>query len=137
MSDQKKYFICDQGIVWPVNADGSSPFAGKLVLEGYKVLHVDFDGEGDEVVSEYQLHESLTDLGIAIEHSDSANSEQDSVSLEQALSEAYRCIQSFGAAWQAAHAKQPEVFPMTLPTDNAGLWGEQMADHTAGESFVD
>lgn len=89
--------------------DGDSSTAGRLIEE------------------EYCLWSSIVDLAIAIERP--PTSDDGNLTLEQAVSEQLHIIQNFKAKYLAENRVNPNMFPLTLPIDNAGSWFEQMMEH--------
>lgn len=49
-------------------------------------------------------------------------------SLDEFIVEVEADIKAFAAEWRAQHAIDSDRFPMELPDDNAGLWGEFFMD---------
>jgi len=50
------------------------------------------------------------------------------LSLDDYVTEVQSDIRLFAADWRAKNAANPEQYPMELPEDNAGLWGEFFTD---------
>jgi hypothetical protein len=55
------------------------------------------------------------------------------ISLTQIMSELRRDLEAFEADWLKNHAADPEKYPLSLPSENAGLWSEFFLDfHLSG-----
>ncbi|MBC3871511.1 hypothetical protein [Undibacterium oligocarboniphilum] len=53
--------------------------------------------------------------------------------IDQAAEEFKRNIDLFVEAYKKKHAAQPNEYPLEMPDDNAGIWGEFMFDfHNTG-----
>lgn len=125
------YFIDDNGQIWSINQHGESNHPKKLLIEGDRVSVLgDCDGEpGAPIDDTFVLHPTLMSLAIAIEHTP-APSEDGSVNIEQAVADGYQRITSFHEYWLDMNSRYPEEFPLKFERDNAGLWNEQMNDHS-------
>jgi hypothetical protein len=53
--------------------------------------------------------------------------------LEQFVEEVKVDIEAFAAEYRASHAANPEIFPLELGDDNAGLWLEFFTDFMTRE----
>lgn len=63
-----KFFVCYQGLIWTILGDGSSNYPGKneiIVYNELKTVYV--VSPTKEVIGEYTLWDTLTDLAGAIE----------------------------------------------------------------------
>lgn len=47
------------------------------------------------------------------------------VSLDQFIAETEERLKNFREYWLEGHKNNPEMFPLELPEDNAGMWYEQ------------
>lgn len=131
-------FVCANGHVWTIDHNGETNFPAEIKIEGRNVLVLgakDDLGPGRAVEEEYQLWDSLTELAIAIEQSPKP-SDDGSISLDQAVASAHQQVESFRKWWTGCHAKLPDQYPMVLPEDNAGLWDEQINDHSISAPVV-
>lgn len=55
-------------------------------------------------------------------------------SLEEFTSEVQRDIITFTSEWLKKHEEQPDLYPLTLPPENEGLWFEFFINYmTSGE----
>lgn len=125
------YFIDDNNQIWSTDENGKSNHPNKLLIEG-ELVSVLGERDGDvglPIDATFTLHPSLTELAIAIEHSP-APRRDGGVTLEQVVAEAHQRAVSFQKYWIEMHEKYPEQFPMLLPKGNAGLWVEQLNDHS-------
>ncbi len=52
-----------------------------------------------------------------------------SQSLDQFVAEVKNDIEGFATEYRAQHATNPEHYPLTLSSDNAGLWLEFFVDY--------
>lgn len=75
------------------------------------------------------LWTSLVDLAIEIEGV-SVESDTGGGTLQDAVNEAHIQARDFKKVWLENYTKNPEYFPMSLPTDDAGTWFEQIQEHT-------
>lgn len=50
------------------------------------------------------------------------------LSLDDFIAEVELDIKAFAADWRAQHATDPERYPLELPDENSGLWGEFFMD---------
>lgn len=125
-------FVDVDGHIWSTNASGESNFPGEIEIIGdtVRVLGTG-DGSGARLVEdEYQLWPSLTSLAMALEL-DLPPSVDGSISLDQAIAEAHKQVESFRGYWLRENERNPDHFPLTLPRENAGLWFEQISAHEA------
>lgn len=142
MSDTTKilgYFVCVDGIIWTVYQSGStihSNFSGDILVKGQVVQvlgPLDDTHQGDSstagrlIEDEYCLWSSIVDLAIAIEKP--AASDDGNITLDQAVSEQLANIQAFKVNYIAESKEHPDMYPLSLPKDNAGSWFEQMMEH--------
>ncbi|WP_337233139.1 hypothetical protein, partial [Vibrio cholerae] len=68
----------------------------------------------------------IVDLAIAIEKP--AAIDDGNMTLDQAVSEQLETIQAFKANYIAESKENPDMYPLSLPKNNAGSWFEQMMD---------
>lgn len=64
-----KYFVCDQGIIWTVFGTGKSNYPGQnqIILNSkIKTVYI-VNSSTKEVIGDYTLWDTLTDLARAIE----------------------------------------------------------------------
>lgn len=54
------------------------------------------------------------------------------ISLDEFIESAKSDIDKFREFWIKNHDKNPKNFPMSLPTDNAGLWWEMFNNFDGG-----
>jgi len=123
-------FVDVDGHIWSIDLNGKSKFPGDIEIKDSEVWVLgESDGQGRLIEEEYTLWPSLTDLAMALEQ-DIKPSENGDVSLEQAVSEAHLNVESFKKSWIKSHEDKPDCYPMFLAKDNAGLWFEQIVDHS-------
>ena len=132
------YFVCTDGVIWTVYKTGAeihSNFSGDINLNGKEVQILgpyddthdgDISTAGRLIEDEYSLWSSIIDLAIAIEKP--AASDDGNMTLDQAVSEQLETIQAFKANYITESKEHPDMYPLSLPKDNAGSWFEQMMD---------
>ena len=132
------YFVCVDGVIWTVYQTGTevhSNYSGDIKVDEKSVQILDsFDEthEGEKssagrlIEEEYCLWSSIVDLAIAIEKP--AAIDDGNMTLDQAVSEQLETIQAFKANYIAESKDNPDMYPLSLPKDNAGSWFEQMMD---------
>ena len=60
--------------------------------------------------------------------------ENNMTSIDQAAEEFTTSIKEFVEKYKAKHEMFPELYPLEMPDDNAGLWAEFMVDyHITGQ----
>ena len=52
-------------------------------------------------------------------------------SLDEFLKDVESELKAFEKMWRENHQKNPDMYPMELPTDNEGLWWEQFMTFTS------
>lgn len=50
------------------------------------------------------------------------------VTLEEFIKQAHEMVDAFEANWRRNNAAEPDMYPMEIPEDNAGILWEQLAD---------
>lgn len=127
-------FVDANGHIWSIDDHGKSNFPADIEIVGntVRILGVSDDlGEGRSIDEEYVLWPSLTALAITLEQNPKDyQSDDGSMSLECAVAEGYKQVSSFEQYWLKSNSEKPDMYPMILPGDNAGLWFEQMREHS-------
>ncbi|MGR2849140.1 hypothetical protein ABMX62_19035 [Vibrio vulnificus] len=141
MSEETKtigYFVCVDGVIWTVYQTGTEThtnYCEDINVDGEQVQILgayDDTHEGDSstagrlIEDEYRLWSSIVDLAVAIEKP--AKCDDGSITLDQAVSEQLETIQAFKAYYIAENKEHPDMYPLSLPKNNAGCWFDQMME---------
>ncbi|CAH9013411.1 conserved hypothetical protein [Vibrio phage 424E50-1] len=111
------------------NGQLTSTFGENFRVEGDTVTEWVSDC-GEELDREYYtLWTSLVDLAIEIECVN-VQYESEGTTLQDAVNEVHVQARDFKKVWLENHTKEPEYYPLSLPTDDAGTWFEQIQEHT-------
>jgi hypothetical protein len=120
------------GNIWLVKESGDCNYPADIEILGNTVRVLgpkDELGEGRLIEEEYELWPSLMSLAMAIEHSPGSSADG-SISLAQAVASAHEQVCSFEKMWIKANSKSPSNYPMVLEANNAGIWFEQIVEHS-------
>lgn len=146
-----RYFIDSDKAVWTIDDNGQCNYPGLVKVEGDVVeivaKHQEQKAGVDPVLAKhgvtvmtfsekqlsgetvsYPLFDSLMALSLAQE-CNPAKSDDGSLSMERAVYEVHQQAESFKRWWSERNKENPDFFPMSLPSDNAGLWFEQIFEH--------
>ena len=115
-----KYFVDTNGIIFSIGEDGKCNHSAAVQIESDQVHILDGDGGiGDT----YTLWDSLHSLAVAIAPSNNVDYSA-GLSLHDAVDELHQAAEKFKQDWLDGHEKSPEQYPLSLPSDNIGIYTE-------------
>lgn len=118
---QNKYFVDNNGVIFTVYGDGTTNNPHTIKVDNEKVLILAEDGE---VLSEYQLWNSLSTLAVELTPIPEIKQGEE-MPLDVAVAQIHKDLEDFSDHWHQEHKKKPENWPLTLPSNNKGLYFEQ------------
>lgn len=116
-----KFFIDINGIIFNISKNGKCNHPAEIKVESDKI-HI-LDGEGF-ISDTYTLWDSLHSLAVAISPKVELDV-GDQLSLHDAIEELHQSTEKFREEWLEGHKNKPEHYPLSMPSDNVGLFTEQ------------
>jgi ABC-type histidine transport system ATPase subunit len=125
-----KHFADLNGLICWVKENGESNHpaitSGEQVakIEGNKILFIKSDGS---IQDEFILWDHLTALAAAIERPIHVDP-NDSLHIDTAVAIAHSKIEKFRSDWHSGHIANTECYPLSIESENTGIFFEQMFD---------
>lgn len=115
-----KYFTDASGIIYSIDAQGKCNHPAAVQVESGRV-HI-LDGDGG-IADTHTLWDSLHSLAVAIAPSVEVDYSK-GLSLHDAVEELHQAAEKFKQDWLDGHQQKPEQYPLSLPSDNIGIYTE-------------
>lgn len=125
-----RYFVELNGLICWVKENGESnhPVIAKneqvSKVDGNKIIFLSSVGA---IQDEFLLWDSLTSLAVSIEQAVNVDPDA-SLHIDTAVAMAHTKIEKFRSDWYNGHAINKEGYPLSIESNNTGIFFEQIAE---------